>query len=182
VRAGLVKKREEYIAEMRRLSTAKAELMIPDSFVPALKERGIVIPLTEKTKKPSITKALFEKYEGDELIDAIARAARSTPSSTPSSTAISWPSDSRAGSIANGSSSRTMAAEQLPASLRQPEPQQRACTRRRTRPLYAAFSCRTGEEWQSDDECLTGDTQIITIDGIKTIRELCCQACSCIGY
>lgn len=72
VRAGLVKKREEYIAEMRRLSSGKAELMIPDSFVPALKERGIVIPLTEKTKKPSITKALFEKYEGDELIDAIA--------------------------------------------------------------------------------------------------------------
>jgi DNA polymerase I-like protein with 3'-5' exonuclease and polymerase domains len=72
VRAGLVKKREEYIAEMRRLSTPKAELMIPQSFLEALRDRGVVVPLTEKTKKPSITKALFEKYEGDDLIDAIA--------------------------------------------------------------------------------------------------------------
>ncbi len=72
VRTGLAKKRDEYIAEMRRLSTPKAELMIPDSFVEALRARNIVVPLTQKTKKPSITKALFEKYEGDPLIDAIA--------------------------------------------------------------------------------------------------------------
>jgi len=78
VRQGLVKRRDEYLAQVRHLAGPKAELLIPESLAPALRERGIQIPLTAgskgkpETRKPSITKALFEKYAGDDLIDAIA--------------------------------------------------------------------------------------------------------------
>lgn len=76
VREMLVRRRDDYIAEMRRLSSPKAELMIPDSFVDALKEKNLTIPLTAKTKAPSITKAFFEQNEGDPLIDAIANGRK----------------------------------------------------------------------------------------------------------
>jgi len=72
IRAKLIIERDKYITEMRRLSSPTAELMIPDSFVQAIKDKGITVPLTKKTKAHSITKGFLEKYEGDPLIDAIA--------------------------------------------------------------------------------------------------------------
>lgn len=76
VREDLVRRRDEYVAEMRRLSSPKAELMIPESFVAALREKNLPIPLTAKTKAPSIKKEFFEKHAGDPLVDAIANGRK----------------------------------------------------------------------------------------------------------
>ena len=48
--------RDRLLGEVRRLSSPKAELSIPESFVDALRAEGHEVPLTEKTKKPSIKK------------------------------------------------------------------------------------------------------------------------------
>jgi len=76
VREDLVRRRDEYVAEMRRLSSPKAELMIPGSFVDALKTKGLQIPMTPKSGQPSIKKEFFEKHAGDPLVDAIANGRK----------------------------------------------------------------------------------------------------------
>lgn len=76
VRADLVRRRDEYIAEMRRLSSPTAELMIPNSFVGALKDKGFEIPMTPKSGQPSIKKEFFDKHAGDPLVDAIANGRK----------------------------------------------------------------------------------------------------------
>jgi len=76
VRGELIVRRDACIARMRALSSPKAELMIPSSFATELEARGVVIPKTAKTKKPSVTKDLFDKYPGDDLVAAIAEGRK----------------------------------------------------------------------------------------------------------
>jgi len=72
VRAKLVKVRDELIAKACHLAgTKKLELKAPATFVNALRARGLQIPLTAKTKQPSITKAFMEKHQSDELVATI---------------------------------------------------------------------------------------------------------------
>lgn len=64
--------RDRQLAEVRRLSSPKAELAIPESFVEALRAEGHVVPLTKKTKAPSITKDwLQSKMAASPLCSAI---------------------------------------------------------------------------------------------------------------
>ncbi len=53
---GMKKIRDRFLHQVRRLAGNDAELNVPESFVRALREEGHEIPLTEKTKKPSIRK------------------------------------------------------------------------------------------------------------------------------
>lgn len=76
VREDLVRRRDEFVAEMRRLSSPKAELMIPGSFVDALKAEGLHVPMTPKSGQPSIKKEFFEKHAGVPLVDAIANGRK----------------------------------------------------------------------------------------------------------
>lgn len=76
VRAQLVKERDVALAEVRRIAGPQAELMAPDSFASALIERNLSVPLTEKTKKPSITKGWLEANVADELVAAIMKGRR----------------------------------------------------------------------------------------------------------
>lgn len=71
VLVGLTKIRDRLVAEMRRLSSPKAELNIPDSFVDALRANGHEIPLTPKEKKPSIRKEWLLARLNDPLCVAI---------------------------------------------------------------------------------------------------------------
>jgi DNA polymerase I-like protein with 3'-5' exonuclease and polymerase domains len=75
-RQQLVAIRDRWVAEVKRLAGAKAELMSADSLGPALEERGLRVPRTPKNQKPSLTRAFFEQHRGDALIDAIARGRR----------------------------------------------------------------------------------------------------------
>lgn len=63
--------KDRLVAEMRRLSSPKAELMIPDSFVDALRANGHEIPLTPKERKPSIRKDWLLARLHDPLCAAI---------------------------------------------------------------------------------------------------------------
>lgn len=71
LREHLVAKRSEWVTHLKRLAGPKAELMEPESLVKALADRGIHVPLTEKTNKPSITKPFLEAYVKDELVKVI---------------------------------------------------------------------------------------------------------------
>jgi DNA polymerase I-like protein with 3'-5' exonuclease and polymerase domains len=76
LRAKLAVERDKWIAEMRRWSSPAAELMAPESFAQHLTARGIKVPMTPKSKKPSVTKGFLEAHAGDPLIDAIAAGRR----------------------------------------------------------------------------------------------------------
>lgn len=72
VKVELEKQRVQWLAEARRLAgSTKVEFMQPETFVKALEARGLKIPLTPKTKQPSIKKDFLERYQSDELVNAI---------------------------------------------------------------------------------------------------------------
>jgi DNA polymerase I-like protein with 3'-5' exonuclease and polymerase domains len=73
VRAQLVAERDRCLAHLRSIAGASAEFMQPGTFVKALQDRGLKIPLTPKTQQPSIKAAFFEQYKNDELVGIIAR-------------------------------------------------------------------------------------------------------------
>lgn len=67
----LKEKLAEQVAIMRRHSSSKAELNMPDSFADALTERGLSFPRTPKTDKPQIRKPWLEAHQNDPLVAAI---------------------------------------------------------------------------------------------------------------
>lgn len=73
VRARLIKARDDCLAEVKRLAGPQAELMEPESFYRALMDRGLPVPVTPKTKKPSVKKEWLAQYKDDELVSAIMR-------------------------------------------------------------------------------------------------------------
>lgn len=72
VREDLVRKRDEWLAQLKRLAGPSAEFMAAESLAPALRARGIDVPKTPKSGAPSITKQFLAKHGGDELINVIA--------------------------------------------------------------------------------------------------------------
>lgn len=76
VHKDLSKIRDRLVAEMRRLSSPKAELTITASFSDALKARGLDVPLTPKTKVPSVTKDFLLAHINDPLCAAIFNARK----------------------------------------------------------------------------------------------------------
>lgn len=73
VKRGIEQQRDKYLAEARRLAgTNKVEFMQPETFTKALIDQGLKIPLTPKTKVPSITKTFLERYAPvNPLVNAI---------------------------------------------------------------------------------------------------------------
>lgn len=67
----MTKLRDRFVAEMRRLSSPKAELAIPTSFVDAIKANGHIVPLTPKSKAPQIRKEWLAARLSDPLCSAI---------------------------------------------------------------------------------------------------------------
>lgn len=63
--------RDKWLAKVRSLSSPRAELMAPESFADALRARGIDVPYTPKTGKPSVTVGLLQKHRNDPLVEAI---------------------------------------------------------------------------------------------------------------
>jgi DNA polymerase I-like protein with 3'-5' exonuclease and polymerase domains len=76
VRFKLVAERDQALAKVRHLAGPKAELMAPESFVAALRQRGLHVPTTPKSNKPSITKGWLQENAGDALVDAIIQGRR----------------------------------------------------------------------------------------------------------
>lgn len=76
VRSRLVVERQKHLAEARRLLGPKVELMAPESFAQALIERGIPVPMTPKSKQPSINKFFLAKHMSDPAVAAIAAGRR----------------------------------------------------------------------------------------------------------
>lgn len=76
VRERLEQERDKWLGVVRRYTGPRGELMAAESLAPALEARGIHVPMTPKTKKPSITSALFHDHKGDPLVDAIAAGRR----------------------------------------------------------------------------------------------------------
>ena len=75
-REGLDKIRNRLVAEVRRHAGPQAEINIPDSFVAALRANGHTIPLTEKTKVPSIRKEWLLARLSDPLCSALFNARK----------------------------------------------------------------------------------------------------------
>ena len=75
VKERLAIERDACLVKLKHLAGPTAELRAPDSFAPALRERGLQFPVTPKSQKPSITKGWLEANTGDELVDTI-RAGR----------------------------------------------------------------------------------------------------------
>lgn len=71
VREHLVKERDKCLAIFRALAGPRAELMAPESFAAALEERGLTVPKTLKSNKPSITKPWMEAHKADALVAAV---------------------------------------------------------------------------------------------------------------
>lgn len=74
----MLQERDKWLARVRDLSRNKAaELFAPDTFAPALLERGLHVPRTAKKGKLSVTKQWLALYEGkDALVDAIQAGRR----------------------------------------------------------------------------------------------------------
>lgn len=72
-----VRRRDEILKELERISGIKGiQLMVPDSFVKALQDRGIVVPLTDKTEKWSVTKPFLEKHQKDPFVKLLMEGRR----------------------------------------------------------------------------------------------------------
>ena len=71
VRSRLVKERDVALAKVRAIAGPKAELMAPETFAQAFVDRGLQVPLTPKTKKPSIKGPWLAANANDELAAAI---------------------------------------------------------------------------------------------------------------
>lgn len=76
VREILIKERDKWLKAVRSYAGSCAELMAAESLAPALRSRGLHVPSTAKTNKPSIAKTFFEQNRGDPLVDAIAAGRR----------------------------------------------------------------------------------------------------------
>lgn len=170
----VLKERDKWLSEVKRLAGPQAELMAPASFAKALQDRGLQIPVTAKTKQPSVTKAWLKQYEGkDALVDAIQAGRRVDKIiSTYTGNVLRYNIGGRifaefpqlkgenGGTIARFSSSK-------------PNLQNQPARDEELGPLTRSiFEPESGEVWERQDACLTGDTEIITIDGIKPIRDL----------
>jgi DNA polymerase I-like protein with 3'-5' exonuclease and polymerase domains len=70
-KTALTRERDKWLAEVRRMSTPRAELMQPETFVDALRDCGLEIPMTPKTQQPSITKPFLERHRKLPLVSAI---------------------------------------------------------------------------------------------------------------
>lgn len=174
VRAKLVIERDAALARVRRLAGPKAELMAPDSFAQALVDRGLVVGRTPKSGQYSITKGWMQANAGDELVDAIQAGRRVNTVITTFidghvfNHAINGRihcqykqlKDDDGGTGARFSSSN-------------PNLQNLSARDEVLAPLVRGlFLPDEGEEWELQDQCLTGDTRVVTIDGIRTMREL----------
>lgn len=71
VRELMVKQRDKWLNEARRLAGPKVELMQPNTFAKYLMERGLNVPLTKETKQPSITKPFLARNAHDPFINCI---------------------------------------------------------------------------------------------------------------
>jgi DNA polymerase I-like protein with 3'-5' exonuclease and polymerase domains len=76
VRQKLVQERDELLSRFRRLTSARAEFMAPESFASALTQRGLKFPITPKTLKPSITKEWIERNRADEAVAVLERGRK----------------------------------------------------------------------------------------------------------
>jgi DNA polymerase I-like protein with 3'-5' exonuclease and polymerase domains len=74
VRGKMVERRDELLARVRSMAGPKAELMAPESFVAALRERGLIVPVTPKTGKPSVTKGFLKAHRADPLCASLIEA------------------------------------------------------------------------------------------------------------
>jgi DNA polymerase I-like protein with 3'-5' exonuclease and polymerase domains len=174
VRVRLVQERDNLLARMRRLAGPNAEFMAPDSFAKALVERGLRVGRTPKSGQYSVTGAWLKENEGDELVDAI-QAGRKV--NTIINTFIDGHilghaikgrihcefvqlKDGEGGTGARFSSRRPNL-QNIPARDEELAPLVRGL-----------FEPDEGEDWERQDQCLTADTIVITIDGPKTIKEL----------
>lgn len=71
LRERFVKEVARWTGELKRIAGPTAELMQPDTLGPALRARGIDVPLTRKTGVDSITKVFLERHQKDELARVI---------------------------------------------------------------------------------------------------------------
>lgn len=67
--------REELLKEVERRTGHKVDVWVADTIVPVLKDLGIDIPMTPKTKKPSITAPFLESIE-DPVVKMILKARK----------------------------------------------------------------------------------------------------------
>jgi len=70
-REQFVAERDRWLAELKRLAGPRAELSDPESLVAALEAENVVVPLTPKTGRPSVTKVLLERYQTVPLVRVI---------------------------------------------------------------------------------------------------------------
>lgn len=79
VRAKLVRERDRWAAEVKRLLGRRAELNSSDTLGAGLAERGLPVPMTNPKKgnpKWSVTKEFLERNKGDAAVNAIAAGRR----------------------------------------------------------------------------------------------------------
>jgi len=82
VHGELSKIRDRIVGEVRRLAGPKAEILIPDTFVDAIRARGITVPTAPKKKlpngepAPSIRKEFLQAHLDDPLCAAIFNARK----------------------------------------------------------------------------------------------------------
>lgn len=74
-----IERQNEWLARVRHktgVDIPRQHVMNAELLSRALKTEGIPIPLTAKTRKPSVGKDLFARHKGNEVVDAIAEARR----------------------------------------------------------------------------------------------------------
>lgn len=71
VKGELEIRRNDILKKIRHIAGQQAEFMAPETLVKALTARGLAVPLTPKSKAPSITKPWLEKFRSDELVRLI---------------------------------------------------------------------------------------------------------------
>lgn len=177
---------KEMDRRLKQLAGKQAEFTSGSSFAQALKDRGIPVPNTPasgtinpKTGRarpiiPSVNKGLLQRYQHDEVCSLVLEGRKlSTLQNTFLQGHIlshhingrihcefNQLKSEEGGTIARFSSSNPNL-QNVPARDEEIGPL-----------IRSAFEPEPGEDWERLDECLTGDTKIITIDGIKTMREL----------
>lgn len=173
IRRGLSAKLAEHLTQLKRLAGPKADWLLADVLGRALDDRNIHVPRTPKTGQYSITKEVLEANAGDALIDVITagRKLNTIINTFIDGSLLSHHVDGRiygefpqlkgdgGGTLARFASQNPNL-QNIP--VRTPE----------GKLIRSAFVPEDGERWWRADYCLTGDTRIVTIDGIKTIKEL----------
>lgn len=174
VRAKLVAARDTALARVRRLAGPKAELMAPDSFAQALVDRGLPVGRTAKSGQWSITKGWLTSHAGDALVDGILEGRKLNTTIT---TFID-------GHIFNHAINGRIHCEFVQLkdgdggtgsrfSSRNPNLQNVPSRDEELAGLVRSlFLPDEGCDWECQDQCLVGDTEVVTIDGVMTIRDL----------